>query len=393
MCRGPSLLKYRLRVDEPCPYNSTIDFDTARLMFSPSGRRQSPRLSLEGRCVGCHSEHSTGMEIRRWLVKEGLVSRAGQSMCEYGRCTKPTVHGSRGCEQHILKLKNIVGRKFDPRPVQEVFKSAAQEKWSCPPAYNIVTQLRQKISAGEQPGSRLIFLDNEFSIASGELWETSIIELVSGDVLINTTIKHDQKLNHKGVDFLSRISHAQAKHIYSSRRSGIDRMNVHQVAARLKDVEICRETIILVWHTNTADLKILRNFLDSGGYSDIMPPDENCIPLINIIRSSLPRVRKNVFPMRLEHLFPVMFPGHKYVGLNHAALIDCRQTRLVCEGFEQLCRPVEEREGKWRPENIAKPSQRSVLDWAKKADDVQNGMFPLLFESMLADKLNRDLEA
>jgi len=67
-------------------------------------------------------------------------------MCEYGRCDKPTVHGSRGCKQHILKLKNTVGRKFDPRPAQEAFKSAAQEKWSCPPAYNVVAQLRQEIS-------------------------------------------------------------------------------------------------------------------------------------------------------------------------------------------------------------------------------------------------------
>jgi len=67
-------------------------------------------------------------------------------------------------------------------------------------------------------------------------------------------------------------------------------MNVHQVAARSKEVGIYRETIILVWHTNTADLKILRNFLDSDGYSDIMPLDENCIPLVNVIRSNLPRV-------------------------------------------------------------------------------------------------------
>jgi hypothetical protein len=67
-----------------------------------------------------------------------------------------------------------------------------------------------------------------------------------------------------------------------------------------------------------------------------MPPDKNCIPLINIIHSTLPMVRKNLFPIRLEHLFPVMYPGHEYVGLNHAALIDCRQTRLVCEGVEQL---------------------------------------------------------
>lgn len=380
------MLKYRLRVDEPCPYNSTIDFDTARLMFSPSGRRESPRLSLEGRCVACHSEHSTRTEIRKWLVKAGLVGRAGQSMCEYGRCTEPTVHGSRGCEQHIMKLKNTVGRKFYPRPAQEIFKSAARKKWSYPPAYNVVTQLREKISAGEQPGSRLVLLDNEFSIASGELWETSIIELVSGDVLINTTIEHDQKLNHKGIDFFSRISCAQAKQVYSSHRLGIDRMDVHQVAARLKEVGICRETIILVWHMNTADLKISRNFLDSGGYSDIMPPDENCIPLINTFRPNLPRVGKKLFPMRLEDSFPIMYPGHKYVGLNHAALIDCRQTRLVCEGFEQLCRPVEKREGKWRPENIAKPSHKSVLAWAMKADNVQNGMFHLFFESMLADK-------
>lgn len=39
---------------------STIDFDTACLMLSPSGRRQSPRLRLEGRCLSCHSEHSSG---------------------------------------------------------------------------------------------------------------------------------------------------------------------------------------------------------------------------------------------------------------------------------------------------------------------------------------------
>jgi len=79
-----------------------------------------------------------------------------------------------------------------------------------------------------------------------------------------------------------------------------------------------------------------------------------------------------------------MYTKHEYIRLNNAALIDFRQTRLVCERFEQLCRLVGgEREGKWRPENIAKPSQRPVLDWAKKADDVQNGMFPLLLSQCL----------
>lgn len=350
MCKGPSLLKskFKLVLDERCPYNSAIDFDTACLLFTTNSTRQSPRLRLEGRCLLCHSEHSSRTEVRNWLIKNGLVGRAEQSMCEYRGCTKSTVHGSRGCERHILKLGKTVGRTFDARPLQEAFKSAAQKKLACPPAYKIVLQLRQKISAGEQPGSRLVVLDNEFSMASKELWETSIIELVSGAVLINTTIIHNRKLNHnKGVGFLSRLSQNQAKSIYSARRSGIDHMNVHQVAARLKEVGICRETIVLVWHTCTADLNILRNFLNSGGYTDILPPNENCIPLVNIFRPGLPKFKKNPFPMKLEIFFPVMYPGHEHVGLNHAALIDCKQTRLICEGFDQLYKPVKDRERKW----------------------------------------------
>ena len=33
------------------------------------------------------------------------------------------------------------------------------------------------------------------------------------------------------------------------------------------------------------------------------------------------------------------------------------------------CKPVDEREEKWRPENITKPLQTAIFAWAIKADD------------------------
>lgn len=48
------------------------------------------------------------------------------------------------------------------------------------------------ILQGKRQGSDLVILDDEFSLASRQLWEFAIIERVSGKVLINTTIKHQE---------------------------------------------------------------------------------------------------------------------------------------------------------------------------------------------------------
>ncbi|KAH7328011.1 hypothetical protein B0I35DRAFT_6299 [Stachybotrys elegans] len=165
-------------------------------------------------------------------------------------------------------------------------------------------------------------------------------------------------------------SKRQAQRIYSSSRppGSIDHMDVHSVAEKLQGAGITRDTMILVWHTSTRDLDILKGFLESAGYTGILPPKENCIPLIQVMRMNLSEgaAGYRMFPLGLEVLFPVMWPRHSLIGLNHQALVDCQQTRLICMGFDELCRPIEERGAEWRPETVAKTAQTSLDSWLQK---------------------------
>jgi hypothetical protein len=198
-----------------------------------------------------------------------------------------------------------------------------------------------------------------------------MIEQVSGNVLINTTINH-RAINHiapTGLDipFLSFMSIRKEKGVYSSRRE-ISHMNVDEVASKIQEVGITQDTVILVYGSHSLDLVILREFLESGGYLNLLPPDKNCIPMVNILRPNLnDRLPGGkMFPLKLEMLFPIMFPRHSLVGLNHQALPDCRQTRLVCMAYEELCRPIAERGQEWQPDTITHTAQTSILGWVEK---------------------------
>lgn len=198
-----------------------------------------------------------------------------------------------------------------------------------------------------------------------------MIERVSGDVLINTTIKHPDGIDHKDLKhpFNEWKSKSQALAVYSSsRRRTIECMDVHQIASRLKQAGITQDTIILVYHSWTMDLIILREFLESSGYLGILPSDDNCVPMLQPLRQNLHyrRPADQRISLALECLFPIMFPRHELVGLNHQALVDCQQTRLVCIAYDELCKPIGDRGEQWHPETIAKVSQKSILDWLQK---------------------------
>ncbi|KAM6533557.1 hypothetical protein FALCPG4_006530 [Fusarium falciforme] len=79
---------------------------------------------------------------------------------------------------------------------------------------------------------------------------------------------------------------------------------------------------------------------------------------------------RGCFPLALEFLFPLLYPRHHLIGLNHRTLEDCLQTRLLSIAFDELCRPAAEREGGWRPENFVKIAQTSLLGWLNKPDQV-----------------------
>ncbi|RSL43180.1 hypothetical protein CEP54_015183 [Fusarium duplospermum] len=227
----------------------------------------------------------------------------------------------------MAKAKQVK-RVADPRRDVKIFNSATQRMWSFPLSYRKVLRRIEEIQQGKRSGSDLVILDDEYSPSSRQLWEFAIIERVSGRTLINTTIEHQNGIDHNEVKpypFMKWLSRSKASTVYSPCRLSIDSMTVHQVASKLKEVGITPNTIILVYQVSTTDLRLLRELLESSGYFDILPPDENCVPMLQPLRENLskgqPAHRR--ICLSLENLFPVMFPRHSLIGLNHQALVDC----------------------------------------------------------------------
>lgn len=119
-----------------------------------------------------------------------------------------------------------------------------------------------------------------------------MVERVSGKILLNTTIDHQGEIMLSpptgAIPYWSLMSRFKVEDVYSSPRdSDMSHMNVHEVASKIQQVGITRDIIILVYHVSTFDLRFLRRFLEPAGYFDILPPDEDCIPMANILRSHL----------------------------------------------------------------------------------------------------------
>jgi len=293
-------------------------------------------------------------------------------VCTHPRCDRRSFHKSGRCPQHLSKLIWATKAKdpaIDLRLARGKFESAARKQWTFPPSYDIVRERIEDILHGKRPGSDLVVLDDEFSPASHQLWEFAMIERISGDAVINTIIEHQDGLEHYSLGenpFLAFCSRAKAKSVFLPSRN-IDHMNIHKIAETLQRKGISQDTIILVYHKTRMDLKLLRQLLESEGYCDILPPDENCFPLIQLLRTNMFKglPKDQHFPLKLEIVFPIMFPRHELIGLNHQALVDYEQARLVCKSIDELCKPVDERGEEWQPETIARSGQTSILDWLR----------------------------
>ncbi len=370
-CLGPMPIEKGLVV-KTCPNETGIDFDTAKLR--PGINEQSCPM-LPARCVSC----DFNVKLRQRLAHLGWEFVDSAKTCQQASCKEPTFYGTRMCVKHVAAAvidygikANTAGLDYLPE-LRKFFNKITEKTWSLPSSLH---RSLADIQAGKTPGTALVVLDIEFSITSGQVWEVSMIEQVSGKVLLNTTIEHEHGIDHSyriasSSRFQEFISRSKAEAVYSSmRESIISQMDVHQVAIKLKEIGINQNTTFLTWHKSTTDLKLLRRFLQLADYADILPPDENCVPLIPIFRLNFPEKvkdpanrRSKSFPLALEVLFPVIFPRHSLIGLNHQALVDCQQTRLVLQAAIELTKPVEERGKGWNPERITRNSQTSIRNW------------------------------
>lgn len=323
-CLGPTSGFGHL-IFERCPKEGIIDLDTARLVLR---RRPKSQSILDNRCVACRFYN----QVTTYLTRYEIELEDGNAVCIFHGCDQLSFHGSRRCAQHLSNLLLKSHRENTTidiiRLFWETFNSAVRKRWEFPPYYNTVRRRILEILQGKRAGSDLVILDDEFSPASSQLWEFAIVERVSGKVLINTGVEHKDGLDHgmwNEHPFLKMMSRSKAAKIFSSSRTpDIGRMNADEIASKLQKAGITRDTVILVYYKSMFDIRALGDFLESAGYRGILPPDEKCIPLLQLLRPNLlvgPPGRKR-FPLALQIFSPIMHPRHHLVGLNHRALED-----------------------------------------------------------------------
>lgn len=237
-----------------------MDLDTARLWLEEKSRPTS-RLKLDCRCVPCHYYNA----MSKLLGSYGLMSDSVSEGCTERDCKEPSFYGVGKYPQHIshfMARTYQAKRVADPRRAMEIFNSATRKTWTFPSNYRKVLRRIDEIQQGHRHGSELVILDDEYSPSSQQLWEFAIIERVSGRTLINTTIEHQTGIDHnelKPYPFMKWLSRSKASAVFSpSRLPSIDRMTVHQVASKLKQVGITQDTIVLVYQAAKTDLRLLR---------------------------------------------------------------------------------------------------------------------------------------
>jgi len=367
---------------ERCPGEVVIDFDTARLRAT-RGTGKNKSKTLDNRCISCR----TALQVSAFLdrYEESYDQPSNSKNCLVSNCRQPVFRNSGRCADHFfkrLRQQHKERSRVNLPTLQGLLKSKINEQWIFrkDSGYERILERTLEIQEGKRPGTDLVILDDEFSPTSSQLWEFAMVEKVSGKVLINAQINHERwGLDHKTPTrvenkLMESLSKAKAFQLYQRtlRRSSTTKsahIDVDEVASKLKATGITPDTLILVWHYGITDLLILRSFLDSGGYSGILPPDSNCIPMIQLFRTNLKEVVipgfMKPFPLTLPILFSLFFPRHSLVGLNHRALEDCLQTRLLALTYDELVKPPEARPD-LRLEQLDRVSQRSIMDWLQK---------------------------
>jgi len=216
-----------------------------------------------------------------------------------------------------------------------------------------------------------------------------LCEYPSGKELVNARIKHDctelelhqSSKSMRNHPFSFAISKRASTLVYGKDRTKCtDLVHAHNIAAQFREHGITPQSIILTWHLHTMDLVLLKEFFEEAGYYDILPPNENCIPMIPQFQKNLPKMwGGRRFPMKLEILFTLFFSGHHLVGKNHRALVDALQLRLMVMLFEKLCKPLSQRDlsllpkttRDWFPKTNNRNTSRSIQDTAAAAGTVE----------------------
>jgi len=203
------------------------------------------------------------------------------TQCEYPSCFKLGWRKARYCETHIFTASKPQHNGFSRDAVIDNNLRFRETQWTCGEAFERVLNNRGR--------TKVVCLDLEFSSISRKVFEVGLCEYPSGKELVNARIKHDctelelhqSSKSMRNRPFSFAISKRASTLVYGKDRTKCtDLVDVHNIAAQFREHGITPQSIILTWHLNTMDLVLLKEFFEEAGYYDILPPNENCIPMI-----------------------------------------------------------------------------------------------------------------
>ncbi|KAF5238136.1 hypothetical protein FANTH_10432 [Fusarium anthophilum] len=301
-CAGPGLGTRHL-MTEKCPFDAEIDLDTARLKQRAvyKGKRI---LTLDVECVACHP-----IKRARLLLQRLEERRNGRP-----------------------KFKFSTLRETFQRSCRKTWKFNKPYKlkgWNDEKRYDRVVERLADIEARRRPDSDLVIVDLEFSMILRQVMEIAIIGRVSEETLLNTLVIQPDGIKHKHPTRETsaketRISQMQEAGVYAKSRT-LERLTVDQIASKIKAAGITPDTIFLAWHQNCTDLELLREFLEAGGYYDVLPKPSG-------------------------------------IGRLPTSTSDL-QALLICKRFDDLRKPQNERRGDWEADQMCQGGDLSIMDF------------------------------
>jgi len=252
------------------------------------------------------------------------------------------------------------------------FDRALPVQWKPSVGMRRVFKLLNLCLAGQGNLSQLRFLDLEYNIETGRIYEVGMCNALRQRTMDCHTRLSPRELamtTPPNYSFSSVIGkrHEAACQAHNCMQGSLD---AHQVAKELKKQGVTPQTVFVVWALNKSDLRALRQWLEAEGHSGILPQEENCVMATLEFRNNLTRAKLEngkSFPCKLAVIFPVLFETrHQLYGRNHHALVDTMQLYLMTRAFMELCLKPSDRQKDWldklRKLPIGNEKQQGSLD-------------------------------
>lgn len=227
---------------------------------------------MRTRCISCQTE----FDLSNALEKYDLKASSHDQICENKRCTKPGFGGSRFCKDHLSAWRDPNPLETDRPQLQKLREHVSpflQVKWSDEPAMGKVLALMDSIGAGKSPVSALRFVDLEYNIFTGRVFEIGMCDAYGTKTMDCRTLY--------GSKALRAISQKSSTADCNMDRMMMKSVQAHhctqgpktakQIADELRRQGISQETYFIVWHFHTDDLSRLRERLESEGECGILP--------------------------------------------------------------------------------------------------------------------------